>query len=74
MEQPGYLTGETLIGHDDPQKILVISMWENVENWLRWKEDPNRKANEALLLPYLEEPAQYETYVFGTAPRKKRKK
>ena len=39
MEQKGYITGETLIGHDDPQKLLVIGTWQSIDNWLSWKED-----------------------------------
>ena len=72
MEQPGYVTGETLIGYDDPQVLLVISMWQSIENWLKWKEDPSRIANEAKLQQYLEEPTEYEAYVFGTPPRRKK--
>jgi heme-degrading monooxygenase HmoA len=71
MNQTGYITGETLIGHDDPQKLLVIAMWQSVDNWLKWKENPTRKANEALLQQYLEEPTEYEVYVLGTYPHKR---
>ena len=72
MSQTGYITGESLINIDDPQKILVISTWQSIENWLKWKEDPARKANEAKLQQYLEDPTEHETYVFGTYPTKKR--
>ena len=34
LEQPGYISGETLINHDNPREILVISMWQSPENWL----------------------------------------
>ena len=66
MEQAGYVTGESLIGHEDPQKLLVISTWQSIDNWLKWKEDPGRKTNEALLEQYLEGPTEYEVFVFGT--------
>ena len=71
MLQTGYITGESLIKLDDPQKILVISTWQSMENWLKWREDPERKANEAKLQQYLEEPTEHEEYVFGTSPTKK---
>ena len=29
MNQKGYITGETLINHDNPREILVISMWQD---------------------------------------------
>ena len=66
MNQKGYVTGETLINHDNPREILVISMWQDMENWLSWKENPERKANETTLERWLEEPTAYESYVFST--------
>jgi heme-degrading monooxygenase HmoA len=66
MNQRGYISGETLLNHDDPREILVISMWQGIENWLSWKENPERKANEARLEKFLEGPTAYEAYVLGT--------
>ena len=66
MSQKGYITGETLMNHDNPQEILVISMWHDMENWVNWRENPERKANEGLLERWLEEPTVYESYVFST--------
>ena len=58
MDQEGYITGETLIGFDDPQKVLVIATWQSRDNWLKWKEDSGRKANEDLLQQYLDGPTE----------------
>ncbi len=66
MIQKGYITGETLMNHDNPREILVISMWQDMENWLKWRENPERKANETLLERWLEEPTAYESYIFST--------
>ena len=66
MNQKGYITGETLINHDNPREVLVIAMWQDMENWLKWRDNPDRKANEALLERCLEEPTVYESYVFST--------
>ena len=66
MSQKGYISGETLINHDNPQEIIVIAMWQGVENWLKWKENPERAANEARMTQWLEEPTTYDTYVLGT--------
>jgi heme-degrading monooxygenase HmoA len=71
MEQSGYISGETLINHDDPREILVISMWQSPENWLKWKENRERKANETIFERYLESPTEYGAYVLGTYPIKK---
>jgi heme-degrading monooxygenase HmoA len=66
MNQKGYISGETLINHDHPQEILVIGIWQSMKNWLSWKENPERKANETTLENWLEGPTTYETYVLGT--------
>ena len=66
MNQKGYVSGETLINHDNPREILVVSTWQSIDNWLHWKENPERSANEKLLERYLEGPVQYDSYVFGT--------
>ena len=71
MEQPGYISGETLINHDDPREILVISLWQSIENWLKWKNNRERKANETIFERYLEVPTEYGAYVLGTYPVKK---
>lgn len=72
MDQEGHITGETLVGFDDPQKVLVIATWQNRDNWLKWKEDSGRKETEALMQQYLESPTEYEVYVLGPYPPKKK--
>jgi heme-degrading monooxygenase HmoA len=72
MDQEGYITGETLIGFDDPQKVLVISTWQSIDSWLKWSKDAERKANEAFLQQYLEEPTEHEAYVLGPHPTRKK--
>jgi len=70
MEQTGYISGETLFNHDDPKKLVVMSMWQSVENWLQWKGNPDRKAHEDEMEQYLEKPTEYEVYVLGTYAHK----
>jgi heme-degrading monooxygenase HmoA len=70
MNQKGYITGETLMSHYDPHRIIVISTWQTIDNWLAWKDNKERMANEAKLEQYLEFPTEYEEYVFGTFPHK----
>jgi heme-degrading monooxygenase HmoA len=66
MTQKGYISGETLINHDNPREILVISIWQDMDNWIRWRENLERKANEKMLERWLEEPTAYESFVFST--------
>lgn len=68
MKQKGYITGETLMSYQDPHHLLVISTWQSIENWLAWKENKERRANEAKLESFLESPTEYDEYIFGTYP------
>ena len=72
MDQDGYITGETLIGFDDPQNVLVIATWQSIDNWLKWKEDSGRKAKETVLQQYLEGTTEYEVYILGAYPPRKK--
>ena len=66
ISQPGYISGMTLMGHHDPQTLLVIGTWQNMESWHQWKNHARRKEIEAMIDIYLKEPAVYEEYLLGT--------
>jgi heme-degrading monooxygenase HmoA len=68
MDQRGHLQGETLMSYQNPHCLLVISTWQSMENWLAWKENKERKANEAQMEQFLESPTEYDEYIFGTYP------
>ena len=65
-EQPGFITGEELIGYSDPQKILIINMWHSVENWEKWESSSGRKTIEAEIEPLLSKPTKHEVFLLGT--------
>lgn len=39
---PGYINGETLKNIDNPEEHLVISTWQNLENWNEWAASDQR--------------------------------
>ena len=65
MGQPGYISSETLSGCDDPNNVVVISMWQRIEDWDQWKNDGLREENEAAFEALLKGPIEYETYNLG---------
>ena len=65
MNQKGYISGETLVDHSDPRRSLVIGTWQDMDDWLRWKEDTRRIELEAQLEPLLEGQTEYEAYVYS---------
>ena len=69
MDRPGYVSGETLISYGDPQNVIVISTWQDMESWLAWKDNPKRKEFEAMLEIYQEGPTSYEAFMLGVPPQ-----
>lgn len=66
MNQPGYISGETLMQNDNPQALTVIASWQSMADWKNWKENTQRRQYEAMLEIYQEGPTQYEEYLVGT--------
>jgi|UniRef100_A0A7C3UXA7 heme-degrading monooxygenase HmoA len=54
MQQPGYISGETLHAVDDPNHYLVISTWESMEHWQAWYNNEERRKLQAEIDRYLE--------------------
>ncbi len=67
MGQPGYISGETLANHYDPNCVVVVSTWQSVEDWIRWQDSDIRDRNETLLEDLLDKPTLYEIYDIRSA-------
>jgi len=42
LEQPGYISGETLTRIDKKDECMVVSTWRSVEDWNSWVNNPKR--------------------------------
>ena len=69
MTQAGYISGETLVSYDDPQNVMVIGTWQDMESWLAWKNNQRRIDFETMLDMYQDGPTHYESYVLGIPPQ-----
>ena len=65
IQQPGYISGETLVNHYDDCSIMVVSTWHCLEDWIQWQESRERETNEAQLEKLLAKPTKYEIYDVG---------
>lgn len=65
MRQPGYISSETMQSLDDPDRIVVVSMWHTLEDWEAWKNSDTRTANEVEFKDYIVEKAEFEPYSLG---------
>ena len=65
MRQKGYISSETMQSLDDPEKIVVVSMWHTIEEWEAWKNSETRTANESEFKDYIVGQAEFEHYSLG---------
>jgi len=64
MQQPGYISGETLHEVDAPNNYLVISAWYSLEQWQAWFSNGERQKLQAELDGYMEAPTQIKVYTY----------
>jgi heme-degrading monooxygenase HmoA len=65
LDQDGYISGETLISTNNPLKLIVISTWESMDDWTRWKTSAERAKIESQLESLQEEPSLFESFVLS---------
>ena len=65
MGQQGYISSETLTDCDDPNNVVVISMWQKIENWNQWKNSELRSEIETEFEALLAGSTKYEYYNLG---------
>jgi heme-degrading monooxygenase HmoA len=65
LQQPGYISGETLSPIKDPQTLVVIASWQDIESWIAWRENDTRKTLERMLETYQETSSEYQELILG---------
>lgn len=65
MNQPGYISGETLQSIDSPGEIVVISTWQTVDDWQRWVNHKERLKIQDQIDMLLGKKTEYKVYQYG---------
>jgi len=65
MNQPGYISGETLQNVDTPGEIVVISTWQTVDEWQRWVTHKERLKIQSQIDMLLDIKTEYTVYQYG---------
>lgn len=65
LDQPGYITGETLRDNDDPNTLVVISTWFGLMDWKRWHASEDRRTIENQIRDSLATPARVRVLLEG---------
>lgn len=65
LDQPGYISGETLRDNDDPSTLLVMSTWFGQGDWNTWQDSARRGALVARMRPLLAVPERVRILLEG---------
>ncbi|MCZ2109832.1 MAG: antibiotic biosynthesis monooxygenase [Dehalococcoidia bacterium] len=65
LDEPGYISGETLRDSENPQTLVVISTWFGLMDWRNWFASADRQGFESRLRVYLKEPEQVRVLLEG---------
>jgi heme-degrading monooxygenase HmoA len=62
LEQPGYISGDTLLSDDNPEDVVVISKWNSIDDWNSWNQSSERASVQKEIDELLGEPTIYEIF------------
>ncbi len=62
LEQPGYISGETLNRIDKKDECMVVSTWRSVEDWNKWVNNPKRNELQTQIDNLIGEETEYSMY------------
>ncbi|MEE8553539.1 MAG: antibiotic biosynthesis monooxygenase family protein [Desulfobacterales bacterium] len=65
INQPGYISGETLKSFDVPDTFLVISNWQSSDDWEKWLLSKERQKIQANIDSLLGGKTEYEMFHYG---------
>ena len=61
----GYISGETLRALDDPCNYIVISTWQNLEDWKTWEKQAERRKIHARIEKLMARPTKTKIYLYA---------
>ena len=65
LDEPGYITGETLRDSEDPQNLIVLSTWFGLGDWRRWSQSADRREHETKIRQHLSAPEKVRVLLEG---------
>jgi heme oxygenase (mycobilin-producing) len=65
VQQPGYISGETLQSINTPGEIVVISTWQTIDEWQDWVTHKERLKIQGQIDMLLGKKTEYEVYQYG---------
>jgi heme-degrading monooxygenase HmoA len=63
LRAEGYISGETVRAMDNPNKYIILSNWNSVEDWKAWEKSPERLELEQEIEPLLKHRGKCTVYI-----------
>jgi quinol monooxygenase YgiN len=63
--QKGYLSGQTLVSAQNPNKLTVVSTWVSQKRWEEWQQSSERREFSKKIEPLLESAEETEVFLVG---------
>jgi heme-degrading monooxygenase HmoA len=61
--QKGYISGQTLVSSDTPNKVVVVSTWSGPKRWEDWRGNSKRQEYSKKLEEFLVAPEHVEVFL-----------
>lgn len=58
--EPGYISGQTLVASNNPNRLVVMATWASVQQWENWRDSEPRAKQNAELKPLLASPEKVD--------------
>jgi len=65
VNQPGYISGETLKSYENPGEYLVISTWQSLDDWKNWVQSKERAEIQGKIDHLIGKETEYGIYLHG---------
>ena len=65
IEQPGYISGETLRSIENPTDYIVIGTWQSANAWKEWARSKEREKIQLKIDTLLGQKTEYTIYNYG---------
>jgi len=62
LNQPGYISGQTLSNIENPEECLVVGRWESIDDWNRWLNSKDRAEINNRIESLTGVPTEYSIY------------
>lgn len=62
MQQHGYIGGETLRKINSPDDYLIISRWQDIDDWSRWLVSDERREIQERIDSLIDAETKFEIY------------